>query len=109
MDEQNYLTGLGAVIRNHKREVVAATVSNMKSYGDVEMNEAKIILWGTQAATKARASSVILEFDSKGVIELINNKRGTLTEIFWVIFDILKAKKNFQNFKGQHVSRTCNT
>lgn len=44
MDEQNYLAGLGAVIRNHKREVVAAIVSNMKSYGDVEMNEAKIVL-----------------------------------------------------------------
>lgn len=109
MDEQNYLTGLGVVIRNHKREVVVATVSNIKSYGDVEMNEAKIVLWGTQVATKARASSIILESNSKRVIELINNKRDTLTEIFWVIFDILKAKKNFQNFKAQHVSRTCNT
>lgn len=33
---------------------------------------------------------------------------GTLTETFWVIFDILETKKSFQNFKAQHVPRSCN-
>ncbi|KAH9763516.1 reverse transcriptase domain-containing protein [Citrus sinensis] len=109
MDEQNNLAGLGAVIRNYRGEVVAAAVNTIKSFGDVEMYEAKAALWGIQAAIKAGASSIILESDSKRVIELINSKQSTLTELCWVIFDILEAKKSFQNFKAQHVGRTCNT
>lgn len=79
IDGENRLTGLGAVIRNHKGELVGATVNTVKSLGDVEMNEARVVLWGMQAAFKAGAISVVLESDSKGVIELINNKRGSLT------------------------------
>ncbi|KAL9426388.1 hypothetical protein AB3S75_033215 [Citrus x aurantiifolia] len=108
MDGVNYLAGLGAVAKNHKGETVVVAVSTFKSLGDVELSEAKAVLWGIQAAAKAGAASVILESDSKGVIELINNKRSTLTETFWVIFDILEAKKIFQNFKAQHVPRMCN-
>ena len=59
-------------------------------------------------AFKAGTVSVDLESNLKGVIELINNKMGTLTETFWVIFDILETKKSFQNFKAQHVPRSCN-
>ena len=73
------------------------------------MYEARAALWGIQAAMKAEASSIILESDSKRVVELINSKQSTLTELFWVIFDILEVKKSFQNFKAQHVGRTCNT
>ena len=72
----------------------------MKSTGDVEVDEAKAVLWGLQVAIKAGADSVIIESDSKGVIELINNKSGPPTEIFRVIFDILEAKRSFQNFKA---------
>ena len=108
MDGVNYLAGLGAVVKDHKGDTVAAAVSTIKSSGDVELSEAKAVLWGMQAAAKAGATSVILESDSKGVRELINKKRGTLAEIFWVIFDILETKKIFQNFKAQHVSRKCN-
>lgn len=68
-----------------------------------------ICLKDLQVALKAGAVSVILEFDSKGVIELINSKSSTLTEPFWVIFDILEAKRSFQNFKAQHVYRNCNS
>ncbi|KAL9444373.1 hypothetical protein AB3S75_017539 [Citrus x aurantiifolia] len=108
MDGVNYLAGLGAVVKNHKGVTIAAAVSTVKSSGDVELSEAKAVLWGMQAAVKAGATSIILESDSTGVIELINNKRSTLTETFWVIFDILETKKIFQNFKAQHVPRMCN-
>lgn len=92
IDGENRLADLGAVIRNHKGELVGAAVNTVKSLGDVEMNEARAVLWGMQAALKAGAISVVLESNSKGVIELINNKRGFLTEIFWVIFDILESR-----------------
>ncbi|XP_015384281.2 uncharacterized protein LOC107176378 [Citrus sinensis] len=100
IDEQNNLAGLGAVIRNYRGEVVAAAVNTVKSFGDVEMYEAKAALWGIQEAIKAGASSIILESDSKRVVELINSKQSTSTKLFWVIFDILEAKKSFQNFKA---------
>lgn len=77
MDGENELAGLGAVIRNYKGEVVAAAVNTAKNFGDVEMAEAKAVLWGIHAALKAGADSVIIESDSKGVIELINNKGGS--------------------------------
>lgn len=65
--------------------LLAAAVKTvkLKSTGDVEVDEAKAVLWGLQVAIKAGADSVIIESDSKGVIELINNRRGTLTEIFY--------------------------
>ena len=46
------------------------------------MAKAKAVLWGLQVAIMNEATQVIVESDLKGVIELINNKRGTLTEIF---------------------------
>lgn len=105
MDGENWLAGLGAVISS-KKEFVAAAVSTVNSVGDVEMAEAKAVLWGMQAAITAGAASVIIESDSKGVVQPINNNnKGTLTEIFWVILDILELNKNFQNFKAQHVFR----
>ena len=75
MDGVNYLAGLGAVIKNHKGDTVAAAVSTIKSSGDVELSEVKVVLWGMQATAKAGATSVVLESDSKGVIELINKKK----------------------------------
>lgn len=95
MDEKNRLAGLGVVIRNFKGEIIAAAVKTEKNSGNVEMAEAKAVLWGLQVAIMNEATQVIVESDSEGVIELINNKRGTLTEIFWVIFDILETKKSF--------------
>lgn len=105
----NQLAGLGVVIRNNVGKAIASAVKTVKSTGDVEKDKAKAVLWGLQGAIKAGADSVIIESNSRGVTELINNKRGTLTEIFWVIFDILEAKRNFLNFKAQHVHRNCNT
>ena len=51
-------------------------------------------------AHKGEVVSVDLESDSKGVIELINNKMGTLTETFWVIFDIFGNQEEFSKFQN---------
>ncbi|XP_024043213.1 uncharacterized protein LOC112099916 [Citrus clementina] len=108
MDKDNMLVGLGLVIRNSRGEVTTTAVKTEKNDGNVERAEASAALWGLQVAFKAGAVSVDLESDLKGVIELINNKMSTLTKTFWVIFDILETKKSFQNFKAQHVPRSCN-
>ena len=74
MDEKNRLVGLGVVIRNFKGEIIAAAVKTEKNSGNVEMAEVKAILWGLQVAIMAEATQVIVESDSKGVIEIIITK-----------------------------------
>lgn len=75
MDGANQLAGLGAVIRNHRGEPIATAVSTVKSFGDAKLNEAKAVLWGMQAATKAGATSVIIESDSKGERNFLGDLR----------------------------------
>ena len=108
MDKENMLVGLGVVIRNSRGKVTTAAIKTEKNDGNVERAEASAAMWGLHVPFKAGAVSVDLKSDLKGVIELINNKMGTLTKTFWVIFDILETKKSFQNFKAQHVPRSCN-
>ena len=108
MDKEIMLAGLGVVIRNSRGEVIAAAVKTKKNDGNVERAKASATLWGLKVAFKAGAIFVDLESDLKGAIELINNKMGTLTKTFWVIFDILETKKSFQNFKAQHLPKSCN-
>lgn len=40
--------------------------------------------------------------------ELINNTKGSKTEIFWTISEIRNEMKHFQKVAVQHVCRNCN-
>ena len=51
---------------------------------------------------------MIIETDCLEVAELINNTRGSGTEILWTISDIRNQSKEFQNVTVKHVSRNCN-
>ena len=41
-------------------------------------------------------------------VDLANNRKGSKTEIFWVISDIKSRKKDFQEVKFQHTPRSSN-
>lgn len=73
------------VIRNDKRDVVAATIKPSSFNGDVPFVEAEAIEWGMQVAKKAGITAVILESDCQAAIDLANNRKDSKTEIFWVI------------------------
>lgn len=57
---------------------------------------------------KQAGAHLIIESDSQEVVDLINDKAGSRSEIFWVIAEVHARKHDFQDFKVQHVNRFCN-
>lgn len=72
------------------------------------MAEAAAMEWGMQVAAKVGGKSVLVESDSHELVELVNKIIRSMSEIAWVIFEILEKKNDFQNFKAQHTPRLCN-
>lgn len=56
----------------------------------------------------AREAALNLETDCLEVAELINNTKGSRTEIFWTISRIRNQMRDFQKVTVQHVFRNCN-
>ena len=109
IDKNQQITGLGFVIKDSSQKTIAAAVRCIKSYEDTSFAEAEAAKWGLYIAQTARLSSVIIEFNSLEVVELINNRKSSRTEIYWPIYDIISSsKKDFQVVKCQHVLRACN-
>lgn len=52
--------------------------------------------------------ALIIETNSQMVADLINNRRGSKNEIFWVISEIQDKTKELCNGKVQHSLRSCN-
>lgn len=74
----------------------------------VSFAEAEATEWGLQAAKEANLASVIIETDSQEVADLVNNKKGSKTEIFWVITATNDMIFEYQNVIFQHVHRSNN-
>lgn len=51
---------------------------------------------------------LIVEIDCQEVGVLVNNKKGSKTEIFWVSSKFQNQSKLFQNLRFQHIPRLCN-
>ncbi|KAL9411912.1 hypothetical protein AB3S75_045503 [Citrus x aurantiifolia] len=108
VDVENQMAGLGVVVRDSEGNCRAATIKSLRLPGSVAMAEATAMEWGLQVAEKANISFGIFESDSLEVIDLLNKKSSSLTEIGWLISDIQENLQNFQNFKAQHSPRDCN-
>ncbi|XP_024038325.1 uncharacterized protein LOC112097362 [Citrus clementina] len=96
IDHQSQRAGLGVVIRNDKGDVVAAAIKPSSFNGDVPFAEAEAIEWEMQMAKRAGITAVILESDCQAAIDLANNRKGSKSEIFWVISEINDRRKEFQ-------------
>lgn len=44
----------------------------------------------------------------KAFIDLVNNKKGSITEIFWIIPEVQNQRKHFSKGRFQHIPRFCN-
>lgn len=75
---------------------------------NVDHAEVKVVEWGLQVAIRVGLNLLIVEYDSHMVVELVNNKRGSRTKIYCIIFEIYALKMNFNEFKVQHTPRLCN-
>lgn len=89
----NQTAGLGVVIRNSRGKVVAAAVEKVLYKGNVDCMEAEAVNFGIQVAADANFLPMIIELDSKEVVDLSCNGKGSKTEIFWIITTIQASLK----------------
>ena len=108
VDEKRQVAGLGVVVRDWKSNCIAAAIKTSRFFRSVSMVEAAAMEWGMQVAARVGGKSVLIESDSHELVELVNNRISSMSEIVWVILEILEKKNNFQNFKAQHTPRLCN-
>lgn len=100
--------GLGVIIRDYGGKAVAAAVQKVSFRGDVAFMEAAAVNLGIQVAQNAKLLPIIVESDSKEVVDLARNRKGCLSEIFWQISAIQASLKSLNQSQIQHVSRACN-
>ncbi|KAH9663932.1 reverse transcriptase domain-containing protein [Citrus sinensis] len=91
----NQKAGLGVVIRNSVGKVVAAA--------------AEAVLFGIQSAQQAAVFPIIIESDSKEVVDLSLKKKISKTEIEWKIAEIQANLENQNVSSLSYVPRSCNS
>lgn len=108
VSNKDQMAGLGAVIKDSGGKIVAAGISQAHLRGNVSYAEAEAVQWGLKVTREAELNSVIIETDCLEVAELINNTKGSKTEIFWTIADIRNQRRDYQKVIVQHMSRNRN-
>ncbi|KAL9413835.1 hypothetical protein AB3S75_042345 [Citrus x aurantiifolia] len=90
----NQKAGLVVVIRNSMGKVVAAAIQGAPYRGNVACMEAEAVLFGIQSAQQAACFPIIIESDSKEVVDLSLKKKISKTEFEWKIAEIQANLKN---------------
>ncbi|KAH9715526.1 putative reverse transcriptase/RNA-dependent DNA polymerase [Citrus sinensis] len=108
ISSEKNIVGLGAVIRDVLGYVTAAAIKVSKFHRDVSYAEAEAMEWGMLVARDAKVKDVIVESDSQGVVNLVNNKQGSRSEIYWVVSEIQKLAANFEHVCIKYTPRSCN-
>ncbi|KAH9656688.1 reverse transcriptase domain-containing protein [Citrus sinensis] len=86
----------------------AAAIKVAKFHGDVSYAEAEAMEWGMLVAREANMKAVIMESDSQGVVNLVNNKQGSRSEIYWVVSEIQNLTESFERVSFKYTTRSCN-
>ncbi|KAL9408398.1 hypothetical protein AB3S75_046874 [Citrus x aurantiifolia] len=102
------IAGLGAVIRDSNSRIIVAAVKATQFIGDVKAAEAEAVEWGLVMAKNAALSSLMVETDCQDVGKLINDQKGSKTEIVWMISEIQDQRKDFQHISFHYTPRSCN-
>lgn len=100
--------GLGVVIRNSEGKCMAAAMKPSTFRGSVAFAEAEASKLGIEIAENAGLLPLIIETDSQEVVDLVLSKKGTRTEIYWIVLEIQACLKRLQQSKIQYTSRNCN-
>lgn len=76
--------GLGIVIRNSGGKFIAAAMKPSKFIGKIDFAEAEAIRLGLEIAENVGCFPLIVESDAQEVVDLVNFKKSSRAEIFWV-------------------------
>ena len=63
---------------------------------------------GYVGGERCKVKAIIVESDSQGVVNLVNNKQGSRSEIYWVVSEIQKLAENFERVSIKYTPRSCN-
>lgn len=107
VNSEQGLTGLGAIVRNVKGKAMAAATWRHIFPNDMEFAEASAIYEGLRMATSVGLHPLVIESDSKNVVDLIQEKTKSICEIGWLIFEV-QALSNVVRCIVQSVPRPCN-
>ncbi|KAJ4711023.1 Ribonuclease H-like domain containing protein [Melia azedarach] len=100
-------TGLGATVRNTRGEVILAATWRCSSPDDVEFSEALAIFEGLKMARAVGLHSLVIESDSKNVIDLILGKIKSYKQVGWLVSEI-QDMAVAGNCLFKSVPRVCN-
>lgn len=100
----NWIAGLGVVIRDSKGKFVAVAIQRAIYKGNVAYVEAKAVTLGIQVTKKIKCLPMIIELDSKEVVDLARNRKGCKSEVFWTVVAIQASLKSLNRVQIQHVS-----
>lgn len=99
---------MGAVIRDLNNKVIVVAVKSTQFTGDVKTVEAEAIEWGLVVVKGASLHCLMVETYCQDVVQLVNNKKGSSSEIMWVISKIQNQSKDLQNISFHYNPRSCN-
>lgn len=82
ISSKDQMAGMGAIIRDSNSRVVAAGIKQAQHRRNVSFAEAEAVQCGMQVAREAGLTSLIIEIECLEVVELLNNTKGSRTEMF---------------------------
>ncbi|XP_024033543.1 uncharacterized protein LOC112095669 [Citrus clementina] len=104
----NQRVGLGIVIRNSEGKLITAAIKPSKWLDRMDYAEAEATRFGLEVAEIAGCLPLIIETDSKEVLDLVSARKSTKAEIFWIVSEVQETMKRLKHVKLQHSPRTCN-
>ncbi|KAL9435897.1 hypothetical protein AB3S75_022042 [Citrus x aurantiifolia] len=105
---EEHRVGLGIIIRDANKDVIAAAVTSTKLHSDVTFAEAEAIKWGLSVAVEKGLARVIVESDSQEAVDFVNNRKSSRTEIQWLVAETQSSLRDFSAWKIQQTPRSCN-
>ena len=108
MDIQNGKVSYRTVIRNHEWLIMLAETNFGNYCEDVAIVEAEAIRFDIRLAKETGLSPLMIESNSLFVIQLIQGKQHTRTELLWIIFYVHQLMQPKQDFRIRHISRSGN-
>ena len=99
---------MGAAIRDLNNKVIVVAVKSTQFIGDVKAVEVEAIEWGLVVVKGASLHCLIVETYCQDVVKLVNDKKGSSSEITWVISKIQNQNKDLQNISFHYNPRSWN-
>ncbi|KAL8091008.1 hypothetical protein AgCh_040191 [Apium graveolens] len=101
--------GIGVVARDSTGSVIFAATKRNRAYWSPEVAEAKAIDIAVRLGRKYGLEEVILESDCKNLVNRLSKGATYLSDLDYVLDDILATSTSFKSISWSHVKRDGNS